>query len=124
MSSSNTENSSAFSFLGRLLSSKPSRLHGTLGGIYSGMCQELEPQRDNGLPQESWNAYVDPRPQSVRYRSDSDSSVVSAKSTITKTPMTTPIPTFDVPKWTWPATELPHISIVPISESLKPAATS
>ena len=108
-----SDSSAPYSFLGRLLSTKSSKLSGINGSIYSQMCQQLEPEKDNGLPAESWNASVDPMSQRSRYRSDSELSTVSKQSLES--------PTFDVPKWSWPEI---HRAVTPtrrISEPLKPA---
>lgn len=102
------------SFFGKLFSPRPTRMSNRLGSIYAGMCHELEPEKDERMPVESWNASIDPRVQQQRYRSDSDLSVTST----TSMPVRSPV--FDVPRWTWPENDNSAIVVTPISEPLKP----
>lgn len=105
------------SFLSKLFTPKPSKLYGINGSIYAHMCQELEPERDFKVPDEAWNASLDPAAQRLRYRSDSE---ISTTSTQVATPVKSPI--FDVPKWSWPDLHLKENgpATAPISEPLKP----
>ncbi|KAJ9655956.1 hypothetical protein H2198_005304 [Neophaeococcomyces mojaviensis] len=115
-SSKATETSSSFSLLGNLFASRPSRLHGTMGSIYVGMCEELKPDESH-LPSESWNASVDSQPQQQRLRSYSDMSAASTENTasnILKSPV------FDIPRWTWPEHKAATLPTTPISKPLEP----
>lgn len=109
---------SPFSIFGLFSSSstKPSRR----GLIYSGMCQELEPERQLEMPLEAWNASVDPELPHQRYRLASDSSTTTVASTVASTPVKSPV--YDVPKWSWPERKV-NATHAPLSEPLKPQST-
>ena len=85
-----------------------------LGSIYAGMCQELEPEDNQSLPVETWNASHEAEAQRQRYRSDSNISVTST--------VATPVQSagFEVPKWTWPQSEKLPSGHRRISEPLRP----